>query len=502
MFDIVIPTIGRPSLATLLASLALCRGPRPEHIFVVDDRRKPARPLELGALDADFAARVRILAGPARGPAAARNAGWRASRAAWIAFLDDDVVVKPDWLVALAADLAALPAQVAGSTGIVRVPLPGDRRPTDWERNVAGLARARWITADSAYRRSELLATGGFDERFPRAYREDADLALRVIERGKEIAAGSRSIVHPVRPAPWSISVRLQAGNADDVLMDALHGRGWRERAGAPRGAFRSHALGVMTAALTIVAAGAGFSSVAALLAAAWLAQTAAFAWRRIAPGPRTRVEVCGLIVTSFAIPFAAVYHRLRGLAARRGLLRDRARAPRPIASAVLFDRDGTLIVDVPDNADPARVTPMPAARGALARLRDAGVATAVITNQSGVALGRLRSQDVNAINERAESLLGPLGPILVCAHGPEAGCTCRKPAPGLIIAAARALGVSPRDCVVIGDIGADVEAARAAGARAILVATPVTRPEEIAAAPLVASDLDAAVTAVLGGAA
>jgi len=168
----------------------------------------------------------------------------------------------------------------------------------------------------------------------------------------------------------------------------------------------------------------------------------------------------------------------------------------------VLFDRDGTLIVDVPNNADPARVIPMPAARGALARLRDAGVATAVVTNQSGVALGRLRPDDVRAINERTESLLGPLGPILMCVHAPEAGCSCRKPAPGLIIAAAHALGVSPRDCVVIGDIGADVEAARAAGARAILVATPVTRPEEIAAAPLVASDLDAAVTAVLGGAA
>jgi histidinol-phosphate phosphatase family protein len=500
MFDLVIPTIGRPSLAALLASLAICRGPRPERIFVVDDRRKPSVPLEFGALDANFAARVMVLAGPARGPAAARNTGWRASRAAWIAFLDDDVVASPNWLAALAEDLAELPAHVAGSSGIVRVPLPRDREPTDWERNVAGLANARWITADCAYRRGELLATGGFDERFPRAYREDADLALRVTKRGKEMVTGSRTITHPVRPAPWSISIRLQAGNADDVLMDALHGSGWRDRAGAPRGAFRSHAVTVSTAALGIIAAAGGFVGVAALAATAWLVQTAAFAWRRIAPGPRTRAEIGGLIVTSLAIPFAAVYHRLRGFAARRRLLRDRARAPRPIASAVLFDRDGTLIVDVPYNADPARVVPMPAAHAALARLRDAGIATAVVTNQGGVALGRLRPEDVQTINDRAEALLGPLGPVLVCTHGPDAGCDCRKPAPGLIIAAACALGVSTRDCVVLGDIGADVEAAHAAGARAILVPTPVTRPEEIAAAPLVASDLDAAVTAILGG--
>jgi histidinol-phosphate phosphatase family protein len=164
------------------------------------------------------------------------------------------------------------------------------------------------------------------------------------------------------------------------------------------------------------------------------------------------------------------------------------------------LDRDGTLIVDVPYNADPARVVPMPTARMALDRLRDAGIATAVVSNQSGVALGHLNVADVRAVNDHLESLLGPLGPILMCEHAPDAGCRCRKPAPGLIETAARALGVEPRDCVVIGDIGSDIEAARAAGARAILVATPITRPEEIAAAPLLAPNLDAAVSAVLGG--
>jgi beta-phosphoglucomutase-like phosphatase (HAD superfamily) len=70
-----------------------------------------------------------------------------------------------------------------------------------------------------------------------------------------------------------------------------------------------------------------------------------------------------------------------------------------------------------------------------------------------------------------------------------------------LIEAAARALGVEPGQCVVIGDIGADVEAARAAGARAVLVPTSVTRAEEVAAAPEVADDLLAAVDLVLGAA-
>jgi histidinol-phosphate phosphatase family protein len=153
----------------------------------------------------------------------------------------------------------------------------------------------------------------------------------------------------------------------------------------------------------------------------------------------------------------------------------------------------------VPYNGDPGRVVEMPGAPEALRRLRAAGVATAVVSNQSGVARGKIRVEQVEAVNRRVEELLGPLGPWMVCVHGPWEGCGCRKPAPGLIKAAAGALGVDPGDCVVIGDIGADVEAARAAGARAVLVPTAKTRAEEVAAAPVVASDLVAAVELLLG---
>jgi D-glycero-D-manno-heptose 1,7-bisphosphate phosphatase len=126
-------------------------------------------------------------------------------------------------------------------------------------------------------------------------------------------------------------------------------------------------------------------------------------------------------------------------------------------------------------------------------------VAIAVVTNQSGVARGRLRPEQVEAVNRRVEELLGPLGPWLVCPHGPDDGCRCRKPAPGLVEAAARALGVAPGDCVVIGDSGADVRAASAAGARSVLVPTAATRAEEVARAPKVAPDLGAAIDLLLG---
>ena len=169
--------------------------------------------------------------------------------------------------------------------------------------------------------------------------------------------------------------------------------------------------------------------------------------------------------------------------------------------AAVLLDRDGTLVDDVPYNADPARVVPVPGAARALARLRGAGVSLALVSNQSGVARGLMTLADVQAVNRRVEELLGPLGPWLVCPHGPDDGCDCRKPAPGMVLAAAAALGVDPADCVLIGDIGADMEAAQAAGARAILVPTPATLPDEVAAAPQVAATLEEAVDLLLLGA-
>ena len=165
---------------------------------------------------------------------------------------------------------------------------------------------------------------------------------------------------------------------------------------------------------------------------------------------------------------------------------------------AVLFDRDGTLIADVPHNADPARVLPMPGARAALDRLRAAGLRLGVVTNQSAIARNLATAADVARVNERIAELLGPFDTWQVCPHDERDGCPCRKPAPGMVVAAAEALGTTPQRCIVVGDIGRDIAAAGAAGAAAILVPTAVTRTAEIAAAPAVAGDLSQAVDQIL----
>jgi GT2 family glycosyltransferase len=335
-FDVVIPTLGRPSLATLLESLGAAKV-RPGAVLLVADARA-ARAVLDGVDVGGLEARLGELRATRPGPAAARNVGWRAARSEWVVFLDDDVVVPPGWGAALERDLARCgpdddffgdDVPVAGSQGRLEVPLPQDRRPTDWERNVKGLESARYATADMAYRRAALEEVGGFDERFARAYREDSDIALRIRSRGYSIAVGSRSVRHPVAPAGFWSSVARQAGNADDVLMRRLHGARWRDRAGAPRGRRARHL------ALT----GAGLMGLAGLATrrrraarvglALWTAGTAELAWQRVAPGPRTPREVVNMVATSVVIPPAAAWYWLRGW----------VRAPRPPAGRAKLDR-------------------------------------------------------------------------------------------------------------------------------------------------------------------
>jgi HAD superfamily hydrolase (TIGR01662 family) len=289
--------------------------------------------------------------------------------------------------------------------------------------------------------------------------------------------------------------VRAQRGNADDALMRRRHGFGWRERIGDGPGRLRWHALTTAAAAVTVGAAARRHRLLTGAAAFAWLGLTAEFAWRRIQPGPRDLAEIGRMVATSIAIPPVACWHRLAGELRWRHVTPATA-----VPAAVLFDRDGTLIHDVPYNSDPTAVRPLPGVKQALDRLRDLGIPIGVVSNQSGVARGLISPEQLEQVNTRVAQLLGPFDVLCVCPHGEHDGCGCRKPAPGLVHAAAGQLGVPVERCVVIGDIGADVTAAAAAGARGILVPNGRTRPAEIRAAAQVAPDVTAAVELALSG--
>ncbi|MFF8289461.1 glycosyltransferase family 2 protein [Streptomyces sp. NPDC016309] len=312
-YAVVVPTVGRPCLADCLTALASAEGPEPSRVVLVDDRPgPPGAPLPVAALGA-LADRATVLRTGGLGPAAARNAGVRLVDEPWTVLLDDDVRVSVYWREQLARDLAEASPDTGGVQGVVQVPLPADRRPTDWERNTAGLQGALWVTADMAYRTEVLKTVGGFDERFPRAFREDADLALRVIDAGWRIVRGERRTEHPVRPADRWVSVRLQKGNADDALMRRLHGGDWWERAAAPRGRIGRHAAVTAAGLGALLLAATGRRRAALLAAGGWALGTAEFARARIAPGPRTADEIVTMAATSALIPAVATWYRIAG---------------------------------------------------------------------------------------------------------------------------------------------------------------------------------------------
>lgn len=155
----------------------------------------------------------------------------------------------------------------------------------------------------------------------------------------------------------------------------------------------------------------------------------------------------------------------------------------RQLTPAVFLDKDGTLVEDVPYNADPRLLKWYPGVFEGLARLQAHGYRLVVITNQPGVALGRFREEAVGILEAEMRSRMQKSGVLLdgfyYCPHHPEgtvleyrAVCRCRKPAGGLLERAARALSIDLRQSWMVGDILNDVEAGRRAGCRTILVNT------------------------------
>src|SRR2546423_10144261 len=141
---------------------------------------------------------------------------------------------------------------------------------------------------------------------------------------------------------------------------------------------------------------------------------------------------------------------------------------------AVFLDRDGTLIDDVGYPRDPAGVRLVDGAAEALVALRQAGFRLVVVSNQSGIGRGLVTEDEARSVHERFVSELEHRGVRLdgvrYCPHAPEAGCDCRKPAPGLLLTAAVDLGLDLDASFMVGAKGPDVEPAPRAGSPTVLL--------------------------------
>jgi glycosyltransferase involved in cell wall biosynthesis len=313
--SVVIATRRRPELlARCLAALRAQTLPGTEYeVIVADDGPDDETRDTVAAARAGDGPSLRYAPVAGRhGPAAARNVGWRLAAAAAVAFTDDDCIPGPGWL---AAGLAALDRGPAAVRGRVVVPRPAV--PTDYQRAVGWLETAEFVTANCFCRRQALAVVGGFDERFTTAWREDSDLYFRLLERGERVAhAADAVVVHPVRAAPWGVSLREQRKSVFNALLYRKHPRLYRERIQS-RPPWRYYAIvACLISAATLGVRGHRHAAAAAALG--WLGLTARFCRDRLRHTARTPAHVAEMAVTSLAIPPLSVFWRLAGAARYR----------------------------------------------------------------------------------------------------------------------------------------------------------------------------------------
>ncbi|HEY0856544.1 MAG TPA: HAD-IIIA family hydrolase [Albitalea sp.] len=150
-----------------------------------------------------------------------------------------------------------------------------------------------------------------------------------------------------------------------------------------------------------------------------------------------------------------------------------------PARAAVFIDKDGTLLENVPDNVDPARLRFTAHALEALRLLAERGYPLIVVSNEPGLAYGRFTRAELTrlqlALTEMMQREGVPLADFYACTHapgpaGPVPACLCRKPAPGLLRQAARTHRLDLQRSWMVGDLLDDVEAGRRAGCRTVML--------------------------------
>jgi cellulose synthase/poly-beta-1,6-N-acetylglucosamine synthase-like glycosyltransferase len=310
IMSVVVPTFNRNYL--LAGCLKALRAQNFEssgyEIIVVDNAVSPWTARLVGAeAAASPRPKVRYLSEKKPGPAAARNSGWRAAAGEYIAFTDDDCVPDRDWL---RFGLRSLSAGAAGVSGRIVVPLRNG--PHDHAVSTAGLETAEFATANCFYRRAALESVGGFDERFTSAWREDADLFFTLLERKEQLLFSRNAVVvHPVRPAPWGVSVPQQKKSMFNALLYKKHPELFRSRI-QRQPPLRYYAI-ILCFITALAGTLSGKKEIAFEFTFGWLGLTVFFAVDRLRGASRQFSHVIEMALTSLIVPFLSVFWRLYG---------------------------------------------------------------------------------------------------------------------------------------------------------------------------------------------
>ncbi|MFL6514384.1 MAG: D-glycero-alpha-D-manno-heptose-1,7-bisphosphate 7-phosphatase [Chthoniobacterales bacterium] len=165
---------------------------------------------------------------------------------------------------------------------------------------------------------------------------------------------------------------------------------------------------------------------------------------------------------------------------------------PGPKSPAVFLDRDGTLMHDVDYCGSPKDVHVFAGATEALRRLKMRGYKLVVITNQSGIGRGYFDEHQYRMVEREFNRQIGidVIDATYHCPHSPNENCKCRKPAPDLVVRAARDLQLDLRHSFFVGDKKTDIECGRNAGVKTILIRTGYGKQTPAAIADFVANNL------------
>jgi glycosyltransferase involved in cell wall biosynthesis len=308
--SVVIPTFRRHrQLKKCLQCLAdQDLTPSDYEIIVADDENNPLTALIVCIMQKNNPRHhfVYTAAGFRRGPAAARNCGWRLASAPIVAFTDDDCLPKETWL---RTGLDAFAYGVDAIWGKVIVPLPKD--PTDYQVNITGLAKGGFVTANCFCKKMILARVGGFDERFFLPWREDTDLYFTLLENGSLMRyVDDAAIVHPANTARFGASIFMQKNNQFEPLLFKKHADLYSSVQSPIINTFYLIGFSIVVE-LFAVWRGKGPLAVFALLV--WGAATLSFILARLKKSSHHLKHIAEMVITSILIPPLALFWRLVG---------------------------------------------------------------------------------------------------------------------------------------------------------------------------------------------
>ena len=309
--SVVIPTYKRPHLLQKCLSALLQQQTNIQYEVIVVSDGKDEETAELmnefTVLEMPF---IYISLNKQSGPAAARNQGWQMAHGELIVFTDDDTIPSQKWLQNYwNAYLKNYKANIAFTGGVI---VPVSERPTDYERNTAGLETVDFVTANCACTRNALQKINGFDENFTMAWREDSELEFKLMKAAIPIVKVKDAIVlHPVRKAKWGVSLQEQKKSMFNALLYKKH-----------PGLFRSKILAlplwnyygiIVSFIVSVVLLFCGYFLLACIVGSVWLYLVSVFILKRLKGSSLSVSHITEMIITSLLIPFLSVYWTLYG---------------------------------------------------------------------------------------------------------------------------------------------------------------------------------------------